>query len=257
MSLFRQAFHDLKVATAQTLCHPKVGRALRFLFQDQLPTRDHVIAFTRSPAVADSTRAMIFWGIFESGERRMIQRHLTGELDTVELGAGIGVISSYIARRLVPGRKLVCVEANPGLVPLIEQNVAINAADTNLQVMGGAVDYSGAAEVSFAVSAADHLGSRVDSTASSTICAPALSLAAVLDRAGITGRYALIADIEGAEHDLVRHDAAALERCDQIIAELHTRNGGTIPGLLAQLDRLGFELVDRHGGVCALVRRSR
>lgn len=132
---------SLTVATTRLLCRPEIGRALNFLFQDQLPTRG-IIAFTRSAAVSDSTRAEVFFGIHERQLRRMVERYFRGDLDTVEIGAGIGVISARLGQRLSSARRLVCVEADPELAPLIEQNVAINAPMTRLDVFQGEMPLS-------------------------------------------------------------------------------------------------------------------
>jgi hypothetical protein len=136
----------------------KVGRALNYLFQDQLPGRGGVIAFTRSPAVSDADRARIVLGTYRRGLRRAIERGLP-DLDVVVLGAGAGLIATYAARRLGAGRQLVCVEDDPALVPLIAQNIAINAPATRLVVLQGPLPED-----------------------------------EVLRRAGIAGRYVRIAD---------------------------------------------------------------
>lgn len=254
MSLPQRVFSGLKVSVASAISHPRIGRLLNIVFQEQFPSRG-IIAFTRSPAVSDTTRAQLFWGLFESGERRMVTRYLRGELDAVELGAGIGVISSYIAKRLQPGRRLLCVEANPGLVPLIEQNIAINAPGTLLTVVHSAVAYNTSGTIRIDLGADSHISSRIGSAVSGGgVEVPAGTLAALVEAAGVRGRFVLVADIEGVEHDIVAHDAATLERCDQIIAELHQRDSDDVDGLIRRIEALGFRTVARHGGVCVFDR---
>src|SRR4051812_45383584 len=50
--------------------------------------------------VSDATRASLFWGFHEAQEVRYVERFLPDDLDVVELGASLGVVTSHIARKL-------------------------------------------------------------------------------------------------------------------------------------------------------------
>jgi hypothetical protein len=67
--------------------------------------------------------ASIFWGLYESAEVRFVRRYLDPDLDCLELGSGIGLVSRVIAEALQPGRLLVCLEAREDLLACARENV--------------------------------------------------------------------------------------------------------------------------------------
>ena len=81
---------------------------------------------------------------------------------------------------------------------------------------------------------------------------PTASLSAIADEAGFEN-FALVSDIEGAEVGFIRHDAAALARCRQLIIELHdVHHGGrdwTGDELTQAIRDHGFEPRGRSGKV--------
>jgi FkbM family methyltransferase len=250
----------LKAAVADGLCHPAVGRFLSFAFSGRIPS----LRFrgfrldTRAPSVTPEIVAMIFWGIYESAEVRFVKRYLRSDLDVVELGSSLGAVSCHIALRQHAGRRLVCVEANVNLVPVLQRNVSANAAQS-VDVVNRAIGYDGP-------TVRLELGS--DNTTSRVMTAgahdeaeevPASTLSEILEEFGVCGDYALVSDIEGAEAGFIDQDPAALSRCRQMVIELHeiedARGRVTIDDLAETLiKRHGFQLVDRHGAVCVFER---
>jgi FkbM family methyltransferase len=211
---------------------------------------------TRFSFVADHTRAQMFWGTYESAERRCIASSLEPGHDVVELGASLGVVSSHLARRLAPGRTLVCVEAFPAFAESIRRNVAANAPGARVKIESAAIAY-GVEHVALAHGADTTMG-RVGGDADGP-SVPALTLSALLERHGL-GRYVLVMDIEGAEAEILASDSAALSRCVQIIAELHeTRRGGRVispEDLAREIESLGFNRAKQDGFVYVFARRS-
>jgi FkbM family methyltransferase len=249
----------LKAFAVSILCHPLVGRLLRVVFGGRIPSlrfRGWRID-TRSPAVTPRTVATIFWGVYESAELRLVERHLRRDLDVIECGSSLGGVSSAIARRLEPGRRMVCVEANPALVPLLERNVKANAPDTQVTVVNRAIDYE-RAEVTFFQGDTSTGGRTSSTTGNPGVSIPATRLGDLLAEHGI-GDYVLVSDIEGAEIGFITHDVAALAGCRQILLELHAGiyygNPETEETLIAALEnRHGFTLRERLGAVVLLDR---
>ncbi len=235
-----------KVQLARQLCRPFVGRLVGSLAKDLIPSRGTIID-TSSPYVLPEVKARLFWRLYESSEIRFIQRYLPANLDVIELGSSLGAVSAQIARRLAPGRRLICVEANPGLRGLASRNVHLNVPQAVVNALEAAIAY-GTETVRFEIGRTS-TDSRVGSAG---VEVPAIRLGQVLEHTGI-GEYALVSDIEGAEAGIIVNDAAALGRCRFIVAELHaTVNDGTVLSvdeLLARLLSLGFILVARHGPV--------
>jgi hypothetical protein len=71
------------------------------------------------------------------------------------------------------------------------------------------------------------------------------------------GRIALVADIEGAEYDLLDHEGAVLrDHVDLLVVEFHAMGEWTAETGVARLAALGFELVDRDNDVYVFESRA-
>ena len=195
--------------------YPRLGRLVDAALRHQLRVGDCLVD-TSSPYIDPTTVARMFLHRYEAPELRFIRERLPRDLEVVELGASIGVTSAHVAQRLLPGRRLICVEANPHLLPLLRATVARNAPGRDLMVLHQAIDYSGAPTVHLDVSPINtnsHLGATGYAVAATT-------LSALLARYRLE-HLALIVDIEGAELGLIRNDAAALRRVQFLLIECH------------------------------------
>jgi FkbM family methyltransferase len=249
----------VKKIVSTILVRPSVGRFVGRVFRDRIPLRGCVYD-TSDPAVDPTVKALIFFRAYESAELRFVERYLRSDLDVVELGSSLGVVSSQIAKRLGLGRKLVTVEANASLIPTIRRNLALNAPRTSATIENAAIHYD-APTVSFATGPTN-LSSQIANGRGdeNTTSVRAVTLGALLETHSV-GRYSLVADIEGAEVEVLLHDRRALERCDHIIIELHDfeYHGSryTIDDVCALVQKEhGFDLENRYGPVCVFRRLS-
>lgn len=248
-----------KTALGAAVCQPLVGRVIGAAFAQRIPCQGIPID-TRGPHVADRTRAQLFWGMYESAELRSLRRHLEPDCDVVELGSSLGVVSCHASARLSPSQRMVCVEANPRLVPLLSANLTANAPGRSIVVVQRAVDYeSSAGEIELELGA-ESTGGRVANGRGApgereTVKVGTTTLSEIL-AANHLEAYTLIADIEGAEAGIFIDDAAALRSCRRIIAELHAtvyRGVSYTPeALAALLEARGFRVLGRDGGVWSL-----
>lgn len=238
---------------ADFICHPVVGRAMSGLLGGQIPSRGFTID-TRDKHVAARSVAYLLWGLYEKAEIDFVRHYLRSDLDVIELGSSLGVVALHILQRIGVERKLVCVEANPHLVPLIGKNLKTNASGREVAVLNRAIDYTGTGEVDFSISE-DNLTSGV--TASGVASGKrikASTLGDLLGETGIKDEFALVCDIEGAEAGIIMADRDSLLRCRQIVIELHqTAYQGrdyTAEDLSEHLQAThGFRLTARHGFV--------
>jgi FkbM family methyltransferase len=244
-----------KVFVARTLCHPIVGGIVATLSRDRIRVRGLGVD-TSDPAIAPSVKASLFWGFYESAESRFVRRYLLTDCDAIELGSSLGIVSCHMRRRLITDRRLVCVEANLQLLPVLEMTLRLNRCDENVTIIGGAIDYAAGdhASVWFSPGASNVQGRVAPAAEEGTQTVPALTLTGVIDRAGIDGDFTLVCDIEGAEAQMIAHEREMLARCRQIVVELHQTvvNGQVIEpaDLVASLVRChGFKLVDQYGPV--------
>jgi FkbM family methyltransferase len=252
----------------QSMCHERVARIIYRLFADRIPSR----GFKIDPGgthVSWHAVPRLFWGLYEKAEINFVRNYLRPELDVVELGASLGVVSLHIAQRQAPDRLLVCVEANPELIPVIRRNLDRNLTKRRLEIVNVAVADGETTHVEFEV-AADPLESHLERTSNGVPCSattqsanamdgarrtcrvPAARLSHLLQQYGID-RYALVCDIEGAEASIFLHDAESLQGCQQIVLETHPNLYGawgcTRQELNARLVELGFARKQVRGPV--------
>jgi FkbM family methyltransferase len=213
------------------------------------------------PVVTPTVRMQVRLGIYESAEIRVLESVLAPDLDVVELGASLGVLSAYVARALNPGRTLLCVEANRALLPTLTTNLKLTAPHLRWDVVNAAIDYSGSAQVDFLAGRSTWSGSVSRSQGVGTPVAACTLGELLASRPSLSGRYCLVMDIEGGEAGVAFGDEFALEGCQMLIAELHRwrfrdRQGGP-EELRQQFAHLGFEEVRRDGAVSAFRRSGR
>lgn len=213
------------------------------------------MTFATSDFIGPQAKAYLFWGMYESAEIRFVKKYLRRDLDVVELGSSIGVVSSHIGRKIGPTKRLVCVEANPALMGLLEENVRHNAPGCAAEYVHAAIRAGESPVVSFA-RAENHLGSRLgggDAVGSTTeVSVPGIALSDLLRRFNLSD-FSLVCDIEGAEAGMIL-EPGALSRCRQFIAELHDvvfeGRSWTPESLCAAVqEKHGLVLQDRYGPV--------
>jgi len=247
----------LKARVAAAMSPAGLSRLLLRTFPSGIPA--HGAHFLLDdPVVPPSVPGRIVLHSYESAEIRMIKRHLRADLDVVELGSSLGVTSVLVGRRLDPHRRLICVEANAALHPVLAANLRRNGLDRT-EIVGRAISYDG-----------PEVGLRLGRGSSDTrLAGPGdpdgspvrtTTLGELLDRFAID-RYALVCDIEGAELAIIEQDGDALARCQQLLIELHdTVDAGGRPVLARDLrERLllaGFRLQDEHGNVAVFDRAA-
>jgi FkbM family methyltransferase len=211
-----------------------------------------------SPDFTPRVRAQLFWGIYESAETRMINTIMGGSTAVIELGSSLGITANHIASQMAPHGKLICVEANPRLIPGLHKRISAWTETLQVQVIHAAVtDRCGTTGLALAPQT---FGSRLADyrEASETVDVPSLTLREIVRRTGLQ-EFDLVSDIEGAEATFLMQDPEIMTFCRRAVIELHesTVDGKTI--LIADMMRAavaaGFRVEGLHGPVVALKRR--
>lgn len=188
-------------------------------------------------------------GRYEAGEIAFAKALIGAEDRVLELGAGLGVVSSAIMRAVQPAHYAV-VEADPRLIPHIARTHELNDVAVSEIIHAAFVtDPKLLAQgyVEFVQSKAFWGSSlTLDSDlAKSRVRVPVRDMNAYLREAGIT---ALICDIEGGELELFsKLDFAGIRK---IILEIHPAIYGKrgVAKLVRRLRRAGFEQDFEHSG---------
>lgn len=210
------------------------------------------------PSWADDIKRNVLRGNYEAAERRLVGRWIAGDLPVIELGGSFGIVSSVIGSRLGDDKQHLIVEANPVLIDYCRRNAGSSRpSGAPVTVVHSAIAYTDATHVNFMQSDA-FLGSRLANPGEGgSIEVPAVTLSALVRDHLPGSRFDLVCDIEGAEFDLLRYDAAVLSACRVAIIEFHPApNAGATEGdVFDLLHGAGLAIVDRDENV--LVARNR
>jgi FkbM family methyltransferase len=177
-------------------------------------------------------------GRYERRERALSARIVRPGDVVLELGAGLGFLSSYL-RKFTGAGKIVCVEANPNLIPYINRVHAVNAID-RIELLNGVVlpRPDGAASIPF-YCRRDFWASSLDPSSpfESVVSVGALSFPDILDR---HRPDVLVMDIEGGELELLTTPSAGSIRA--AVVETHPGHYGPdgLRAIEANFARLGF-----------------
>ena len=253
----RAKFVLLKRLVSTVVCHPIVGRFIGYFYANKIPFRG-VIVDVSLVNIPPENKCLLRWGLYESAEVRFVEKYLYSNVNTVDLGASLGAMSSKIASILKPNVSLVCVEGNPQLTACIKRNLDLNASHLKTSIVPAAIAY-GTNTVQFVVQDNNLCSSANVKSTSHAIDVPAVELNQILTQNQI-GSFQLVCDIEGAELEIIQNDAKAFSGCVQIIAELH----GVVQGdktisedaILTKFVAEGFTLIDRYGSVVVLRRQA-
>lgn len=241
-----------KETTARVVSHPVLGRLAAALLRDSIPFYGARI-LTSSPAVDDRVKARLVVRLYERAELSFVRTHLRHDLDVVELGCSIGVVGSVVLRQLRQGRRLIGVEADPRLQQVAETNFERNTLGADWVLERAAVSYTHN-EVQMFAQARDSTGGQLAGPGVGDVRVECVTLSEILRRNNVID-YCLIADIEGAEAEMILQEAAALGACRQMIIELHDTPAMSIGEMRGELLHThGFRLVAERGPVLVLER---
>jgi len=153
------------------------------------------------------------WGSYETAEIGMLERHLRSDDIVMELGTGIGFVSSYCARRIGSDR-VFTFEANPALESHAYETYALNDVWPRLEI---ALLGKAPGERTFYVEESFWASSTIRrSTRAIPIIVPVRSVNEEIER---TCPTFLVMDIEGGEDELL--PILRFHTVRKMILELH------------------------------------
>jgi FkbM family methyltransferase len=247
----------LKLRVSRVVASATAGRVIGAVTRKRI--RHQGLQFdVRSNDFSPVVRAQMFWGTYDGAETRMIRDRLRDSAAVVELGSSLGITAAHAAAVMTPRGHLVCVEANPRLVPGLRERILPRATALRVDVIHAAIS-SRCGASPFTI-AEETVGSRLGEPRPGefTVQVPALTLREVLRTTGMA-EFDLISDIEGAEAAFLLGDPGVLDKCRRAVLELHdtTVNGQhvSVHDLLGAALAAGFDMVSQYGPVVALTRR--
>lgn len=184
--------------------------------------------------------------VYEKPERILVKRHVEPSLPAIELGGSIGAVACVTSRLLEDPRQHLVVEANPDLIEALDQNRSMNNCE--FSVLHAALAYHHGSVEFF-----QHerfVGGSVQRKTGRSVQVNAVTLSDLLKTTGFS-KINLIADIEGAELELIHNEPRVLQEHVAIaIIEVH-------PGIINTEEEVesahtvllnhGFKELDRIG----------
>jgi FkbM family methyltransferase len=191
-----------------------IGWGIRTLYNNKIPYQTLVIN-TNSSLVNNNTVALIYFGKYEKDELEFVRKYLPKDLPIVELGTSLGFVALNAVKQTT--NKIICLEANKKLIPLIKETFALNLiAPDHYQILNGALSNKKEA-LYFSDRGSNELGKLVAYSEHVVQAIPLEELTQLIPEE----EYVLISDIEGAEINFLQGDSVALKRCKMMIIELH------------------------------------
>jgi FkbM family methyltransferase len=152
-------------------------------------------------------RMVLYFGVWEPDVSRVIQQNLQGGDVFVDIGANIGYDTLLASTRVGTAGRVVAIEASPRTFALLQRNLALNPAATNVRAVNVAVsDRPGRLDLyeqdEGNIGAATTLASRGGSLMASV---DALPLDEILTAEEVQKLRLVKMDVEGAEPPILRH----------------------------------------------------
>lgn len=191
---------------------------------------------TNHALVSDQVAFALYRGDYENAEHTLLRDRVRPDDVVLELGCGMGFIGLVCAKRLKTGR-LIGVEANPRLLPLIRENFRLNELEIEL-IHAAVSNQPGRVEVCVSD---DFRYSGIDlSEQYERVSVPGVKLNELLDQHQPTF---LVLDIEGMETSILNNEAS-LDSVRSIAVEVHANLTGdaAISRMLSVLFDKGFVL---------------
>lgn len=193
-------------------------------------------------------REAFFLGHYEPQETCVVRALLGPGQTFFDVGANTGYFSLLAAERVGPTGRVVAVEADPRIFPLLERNVALNGLSQVTLVAAAAGAGPGTVKLAGFDESQPNWGiSRVvESSEGPYFEVPARAVDDVADELGLSTIHLLKMDIEGAETFALQGMARGLaaHRYQRILLELHPlqlkEHGTDTAAVCAKLTAAGY-----------------
>jgi FkbM family methyltransferase len=193
--------------------------------------------------ITPAIRSAILTGRFEAEESAAVPGIVRAGDTVLEIGAGIGFMSTLLARR-PEVRRVIAAEANPDLIDFMAQLHDENGV-TGVERINAVLTNEDGASATFFQRRDFWMGSLMPGPNPyvTTVEVPTLNLDRLLREAAVT---LIVCDIEGAEAFLF--EGADLSGVDRIFLELHDHVTGLkgVAALFRALGERGFAYDPRH-----------
>ncbi|MDV0443450.1 hypothetical protein [Methanorbis rubei] len=168
-----------------------------------------------------------------------VDKYMPAENPVIELGAGVGVLSTYMNDRLILPIHQVSVEPNPYLQSSLNETKAVNTA--GFTIVPKAIAY-GSPNVTFSVGS-NIVRNRItdNSVFVETVTVPTTTVQQLASDAKFSSNITLVMNIAGYEHDVAQREPDFLKNnVSTIISAVYTTGKNTPDTFAERIKYLGF-----------------
>ena len=196
-----------------------------------------------------SVRNLIFKGIYESDERKLLKALCRDADRVLEIGAGVGVVG-LVAARLCSKGHVVSYEANPQMRAILDRNYSLNEHKPQLVCMPVTRD---GLPVRFHVNENIISSSALERPGTETV-EVTLESVSLTDALNNCNPHLVVMDVEGFEDILLRH--ANLQSVKKLLVEFHPQILGekVVSDLKQYINEIGFEELATAGNNVSYIK---
>ena len=245
----------VKRTIALIITNSLFGIIISRIFSGHIPNNGNKIDVNYD-VISNSTKAKIFFNIYEGAEIKFLKKYFEKGYDVIELGSSIGVVSCLIKSLMDAKNKLVCVEASPKLLKILNKNLVINQLQNNSNVLNAAITaQKDSKQIFFNPGMSNTTGiiSKKRKSQDSTKI-KSKTINEILNDFNFD-KYIMVMDIEGAEIDILLSNNTRFKNCKLLFIELHRiKHDGVFYNvddmINILIDKYHFSLLDRNDNVC-------
>ena len=200
-------------------------RLLSFLSKNQTKFKtkefDYIVPENFDPI----TKFLMKFNIYEKKERSLLEK-MYNDLDIIEAGAGIGLISMYLQKK-IGKKKLIMIEPNNEMNHIIEKNFNINGFDDkNIIIENFGLSNKDTKNVPFQKYESDMANTISNETLDYNLkkkeinYIDTISMDTLISKHKLN-KFQLVLDIEGEEINVLKKNNNWLEKCQCILLENH------------------------------------
>lgn len=200
-------------------------RLLSFLFKNQTKFKTNEFNYVVPENFDSITKFLMRFNIYEKKERSLLN-DMFDDTDVIEAGAGVGLISMYIKKK-IDKKKLIMVEPNTKMNEIIINNFLINNfKKEDINILNYGLSNTERQNVIFQKFESDMANTISNETLDynlkkqNTETIETISINSIVKKYNLK-KFQLILDIEGEEVNVIKNNNEWIDNCNCILLENH------------------------------------
>ncbi len=202
-----------------------IVRLLSFLFRNETKFKTQEFEYVVPLNFDPITKFLMKFNIYEKKERSLI-KHMLDNTDIIEAGAGIGLISMYLKKK-INNNRLIMIEPNVEMNNIIKNNFLLNNFEKeDIHIMNFGLSDSEKKGVEFQKFESDMANTINKDTLEYNFKRKnvekidTISIDTIIKKFDVT-YFQLVLDIEGEEVNVLKKNNEWLKNCKSILLENH------------------------------------